>query len=250
MDLKVVAIALAIAVAVSGAGVFISGNHDTAEPESKAAAYSGASLTNYNSNVADDPTEYSDISNIYKGISGNTMVFQIAELKNCIYTIVGYTGGDGYEKTLSFSDSKTIGSSFEKLTSKTFEYATSVKNSHSEGRSYSAGVEISGIIGWTESEGRFALKLCSSDCTVKSDGRYSDSGGLVGQDSVGKGVVSYCCFVQDRMFEYASGDHSPNDAVGYGNVAVSNIVSIMNSDAAKAFDQYYCIEYKQKHSCS
>ena len=146
LDLKVVAVALAIAVVVSGAGVFILGNHDTAEPESKATAYAGASLTNHNSNAIGNPTEYSDISNIYKGTSGNTMVFQIAELKNCIYTIVDYTGGDGYEKTLSFSDSKTIGSSFEKSTSKTFEYTTSVENSHSEGRSYSAGVEIGGSI--------------------------------------------------------------------------------------------------------
>lgn len=132
-------------------------------------------------------------------------------------------------------------------------YATGTVDGHgNKGRfdTVSHRAAAGGIIGWTESRGRFALKFCSSDCTVKSDGRYSDSGGLVGQDSVGKGVVSYCCFVQDRMFEYASGDHSPNDAVGYGNVAVSNIVSIMNSDAAKAFDQYYCIEYKQKHSCS
>ncbi len=147
MDTKVLAI-LAVMIVVGGSAGYYVFDHQIDSDESDStktaniASYSGAILTNYNSSATSSPATYSNIDAIWKGTSGNTMVFQIAEIKNCVYAVIGYTGGDGYEKTLTASDSKTIGSSFETSTSKSIQHTKGSETEHMDGYSNSLGGEI------------------------------------------------------------------------------------------------------------
>ena len=150
---------IAIAIVLTGGGVagyyvytgHVTGTTDTTDTtptdstQIEPTTYTGAEVLNYNSNAAQNPSAYDGIDAIYKGKSGTVMVFQIAEIKNCVYALIDHTGGDGNVKQLSFSESTSIGQSFTETTEKAVAYTTGSEKSH--GTDYSNSIALGAEVG-------------------------------------------------------------------------------------------------------
>lgn len=96
------------------------------EPVDTFATYTGAEVLNLNA-VTSSNSKTDDISSVFVGLSGSTMVFRVAELDNCIYSVIGYAGGDGHTKHLTVSEGGTVASSFVSSSTEAVETITEVE---------------------------------------------------------------------------------------------------------------------------
>lgn len=133
---KAIIAVLAAAIIVGGAaGIVLMEDHDDSEKptnyvETKTENYS--SVINYNSKATLDPDTYSEIDSIYKGTYSNKMVFQIAEIDECVYAILGNAKGtDGVTHVFSRNSVTSVSKSFSDSVSHCIENTITNEFSHS-----------------------------------------------------------------------------------------------------------------------
>ena len=133
---KAIIAVLAAAIIVGGAaGIVLMEDHDDSEKsidrvEVKTDGCS--SVINYNSKATLDPDTYSEIDSIYKGTYSNKMVFQIAEIDECVYAILGNAKGtDGVTHVFSRNSVTSVSKSFSDSVSHCIENTITNEFSHS-----------------------------------------------------------------------------------------------------------------------
>lgn len=97
---------------------------------------------------------------------------------------------------------------------------------------WSERASAGGIIGCTEGSGTFIIDRCGSIGIVYSHGRYSDSGGVIGLEQVGKGKITNCVYAKGRYYE--GGNLSPDVTISWGNVSQSNAYAVDSSKAVES----------------